>query len=375
MWYNKGVIHMNIPKDWQELLETFEVRGFRALVVGGAVRDFLLGRRVYDLDVATSARPEEVAEILHDDVNLRHAKYGAAKGSFRGISLEVSTFRREVYRGNRRPEVIFVKTFDEEVFRRDFTVNAMGLDLRGALHDPLGGLEDLGHKTLRLIGEKEARFSEDPLRLLRLLRFRSSLGFSIEEETEAAFCKNWPLVKTLSTERTSEELFRLLLGGEVDDTVSWMEERGCFEDLLGATCREGMRRSLGDLPKDGLLRLGGLCLRLGRPFPEVTVPRRRRREKGAIADLVKALPPPGEEGTWLRAHGGFGRELLSWMRRKLPPLEELALTGADLRALGVPEGPEIGCWQKRLHALVDGGEIENRKELLLEVVRLEREDG
>lgn len=375
MWYNKGVIHMNIPKDWQELLETFEERGFCALVVGGAVRDLLLGHQTYDLDVATSARPEEVTEILHDTMNLRHAKYGAAKGSFRGMSLEVSTFRRDVYRGDRHPEVVFLESFEEEVHRRDFTANAMGLDARGLLHDPLGGLEDLRHRTLRLIGEKEARFSEDPLRLLRLVRFQSTLGFSVEEETETAFRKTWHLVKTLSTERISEELFRLLLGSSVDDTVSWMEERGCFDALLGATCREGMRRSLGDLPKDGLLRLGGLCLLLGRPFFDATVPRSRRREKGAMRELVDAAPPPGEEGPWLRRHEGRGRELLSWMGRELPPLEELALTGEDVRRLGVPQGPEIGRWLKRLQTLVDCGEIENKKEALCARVRLEREDG
>lgn len=375
MWYNKAVIHMNIPKDWQELLKKFEERGVDALVVGGGVRDFLLGRQVLDLDVATSARPEEVFEILQEEMNLRHAKYGAAKGSFRGMRLEVSTFRREMYSGSRHPEVVFVKSFEEEVHRRDFTVNAMGIDGAGVLHDPLGGWEDLRNNTLRLIGEKEVRFSEDPLRLLRLVRFQSTHGFFVEEETEEAFLRKWHLVRSLSRERITEELFRLLLGGGVDNTVAWMEERGCFEDLLGPKKRERLPKSLEGLPEDGLLRLGGLCLLLGRPFFDATVPRSRRREKRGICELVEALPPPGEEGPWLRRHEGHGRVLLSWMGRALPIQEEVSLRGEDLRNLGIPEGPEIGFWLKRLACLIDRGEIDNQREALWERVRLEREDG
>ena len=169
-----------VPVEVNEALERLRNRGYEANPVGGCVRDSLLGLHPEDWDICTSARPDETAACFSDcrvlPTGLRHGTVTVLWGK---RSLEITTYRKDGnYSDHRRPdEVSFVSDLQEDLARRDFTVNAMALSPQGDVLDPFGGAEDLKRGLLRCVGEPETRFREDALRILRLLRFASRLDF------------------------------------------------------------------------------------------------------------------------------------------------------------------------------------------------------
>ena len=194
------------------VLETLEAAGHPAYFVGGCVRDALLGRPVHDYDVATSARPEEVTALFPRTVptGIRHGTVTVIQD---GVPCEVTTFRTEAaYSDGRRPDAVsFVDDLASDLARRDFTVNAMAMDLPGRIVDPFGGRADLAAGVLRAVGDPVRRFTEDALRMLRAVRFSAQLEFSVEPATAAAMARCAPLCARLSAERVREELDRTLL--------------------------------------------------------------------------------------------------------------------------------------------------------------------
>lgn len=203
-----------IPAYVREILSSLEAAGYQAYCVGGCVRDSLLGRVPGDWDVTTSALPEETMALFGSSALPTGLKHGTVTVCQLAGRVEVTTFRRDgVYTDHRRPEhVTFTPCLEEDLARRDFTVNAMAADLRGGLHDPFGGQADLKAGILRCVGEPERRFSEDALRILRCLRFASVLGFRIEPETAAALTDCRALLREIAPERIREELTGLLQG-------------------------------------------------------------------------------------------------------------------------------------------------------------------
>ncbi len=205
---------MNIPEPVKRILKALEEHGHEAHCVGGCVRDSLLGREPGDWDVATSALPEETMALFPGraaPTGLRHGTVTIREGT---LSVEVTTFRTDGrYTDRRRPDsVAFTRSLRDDLSRRDFTVNAMGLDLRGTLTDPFGGREDLKNRLLRCVGSPEERFQEDALRILRCLRLAAVLGFDLEEETaqELRACRK--LLRDVAAERIQVELTKLLCG-------------------------------------------------------------------------------------------------------------------------------------------------------------------
>jgi len=191
-----------------------EKSGYEAWCVGGAVRDLLLGREPGDWDVTTNAPPEAVLELFAPHAVPTGLSHGTVTvGGGRGI--EVTTFRRDgEYSDCRHPNhVEFTSSLEEDLSRRDFTVNAIALDLRGEVRDPFGGQADLSAGVLRAVGDPERRFSEDALRIMRGLRFASQLGFAIEPDTSAALRRCAPLLERIAPERVRVELTGLLCGG------------------------------------------------------------------------------------------------------------------------------------------------------------------
>src|SRR5439155_11013204 len=158
-------------------------RGQRLYLVGGSVRDELLGRATHDLDFATSATPDLSRDILaaaHPDALYSVGeKFGTVGAAFDTVNVEVTTFRGETYQaGSRKPDVRYGLTLEDDLARRDFTINAMARDLSTAeLIDPFGGRADLDFRLIRAVGDPVVRFAEDPLRLLRAIRFAAQLGF------------------------------------------------------------------------------------------------------------------------------------------------------------------------------------------------------
>jgi len=205
---------MDIPKNARAVLEGLEAAGHEAWCVGGCVRDALLGRTPEDWDVTTSALPEETMAVFGELAEPTGLKHGTVTVKTPEGPVEVTTFRVDgAYHDHRRPSAVaFTASLEEDLARRDFTVNAMAANLRGELRDPFGGRTDLGRRVLRCVGEPDRRFQEDALRILRGLRFAAALGLEIEPETAAAVRRDRALLGAIAAERVQIEFFKLLTG-------------------------------------------------------------------------------------------------------------------------------------------------------------------
>lgn len=214
-----------IPPNAHYLLDILEEDGYEAYIVGGCVRDSSLGREPNDWDICTSAKPEEVINLLecYDDIEviLTGLKHGTITAHINGENYEITTYRIDgEYSDNRRPDsVIFVDDIVKDLSRRDFTINAMAYNQYGELVDPFGGLVDLALGIIRCVGNPDDRFKEDALRILRALRFASTYGFAIDNETASAIRRNKNLLKNISAERIREELCKMLCGEGVLDIL------------------------------------------------------------------------------------------------------------------------------------------------------------
>jgi len=208
----------SLPLGAAFIIDPLQENGFEAYVVGGCVRDRLLGRVPKDWDICTSASPQQVKEIFGDkrviETGLQHGTVTIVMPD--GL-YEVTTFRVDgTYSDNRHPdEVKFVKSLEEDLARRDFTINAMAYNDRRGLVDPFGGEKDLADGVIRCVGDAAARFHEDGLRLMRALRFASKYGFRIEDGTAEAIHKCSHLLRNIAVERINTELCRLLCGKNV----------------------------------------------------------------------------------------------------------------------------------------------------------------
>lgn len=203
---------IEIPKKAKVILETLHEAGFEAFVVGGCVRDSLLGRSPNDWDVTTSARPEQVKALFRRtiDTGIQH---GTVTVMMDKEGFEVTTYRIDgKYEDCRHPsQVTFTPSLEEDLKRRDFTINAMAYNDREGLVDLFGGLSDLNHKVIRCVGEPRERFGEDALRMLRAVRFSAQLGYQIEEETKKAIGELAGNLKNVSAERIQAELVKLVV--------------------------------------------------------------------------------------------------------------------------------------------------------------------
>ena len=187
--------------------------GFEAYFVGGSVRDRVLGLTVNDVDIATSAMPNQIKEIfkLTIDIGIEH---GTVMVLENGESYEITTFRTEsTYKDFRHPDsVTFVRSLTEDLMRRDFTMNAIAMDIKGNLIDPFGGLNDIDKRIIRAVGKPEERFQEDALRMMRAVRFAAQLDFEIEGNTLLSIHQNAQLLTNIAIERIQVEFEKLLTG-------------------------------------------------------------------------------------------------------------------------------------------------------------------
>ena len=206
-----------LPQPVEYVLERLENAGFAAFAVGGCVRDTLLGRVPGDWDVTTAARPEQVLSLFAGYAIPTGLKHGTVTVRAGEMAIEVTTFRADGdYTDHRRPDTVtFSRRLEDDLCRRDLTVNAMAMDRRGEITDLYGGREDLKAGILRCVGEPERRFQEDALRILRTLRFSAVLGFAIEERTAAALREKAALLTYIAPERIRTEMDKLLCGNHV----------------------------------------------------------------------------------------------------------------------------------------------------------------
>lgn len=208
---------VDIPEYIKSVLKIYNDAGFEAFIVGGAVRDILLEKIPHDYDIASSATPDEGLEILAQkglhtiDMSKKH---GTIIVMSDGNQVEITTYRIDgEYADSRHPDsVLFTRSIDEDVKRRDFTMNALYIDREGNLVDKVGGESDIANRLIRTCGDPDKRFNEDALRILRALRFSANLGFTIESKTSESILKNYRLIGEISKERIASEFVKLLTG-------------------------------------------------------------------------------------------------------------------------------------------------------------------
>lgn len=207
------------------IIEKLEEAGYEAYFVGGAVRDLLIGREIADVDIATSATPIEMKAIFSKtvDVGIEH---GTILILLKGEAYEVTTYRAEsTYSDFRRPdEVRFIRHLKEDLQRRDFTMNSIAMDKNGELIDPFAGRESIQNREIKTVGSSEERFNEDALRMMRALRFKSQLGFLLEEGTYDALKKKAHLLQHVAVERKLVEFNKLLQGDYRVDALTLLQD-------------------------------------------------------------------------------------------------------------------------------------------------------
>jgi putative nucleotidyltransferase with HDIG domain len=223
----------NIPDEVMAIILRLQQAGFQACLAGGCVRDFLLGKKAHDWDVATSALPDQVEQLFPHTVAVGKA-FGIIVVIQNGTPYEVATFRSDgKYSDGRHPENIVFSSLEEDVKRRDFTVNALLYDpVNKILHDYVGGQQDLKQRILRAVGNPLQRFAEDKLRILRAVRFSANLQFMIEPDTWQAICAEAPNINQVSRERIAAELEKMLLGGHSSYAMQLLLDCGLLAILL-----------------------------------------------------------------------------------------------------------------------------------------------
>lgn len=234
---------VKIPEELVKIGGIFRKNGFKAYLVGGAVRDMILGKKGHDYDLATNATPRQVMGIFKKVIPTGIA-HGTVTIHIFGMQIETTTFRTEAdYTDGRHPDSIkFATTIEEDLSRRDFTMNAIAADLEsGELTDPFDGQKDIRNKIIRTVGEPQERFAEDGLRPVRAVRFSGQLGFSIEEKTLAALSEPEVLKKTasISVERFRDEFCKMLLCERPSDSLKLLEKTGILNIFIPefAICR------------------------------------------------------------------------------------------------------------------------------------------
>lgn len=204
-------------------LSKLNTAGFEAFLVGGCVRDLLMGREPGDYDITTAAMPEQVESVFAGERIIETGlKHGTVTVLREGLPLEITTYRRDLaYSDHRHPDAVcFTPRLEDDLARRDFTVNAMAFHPDRGLVDCFGGREDIENRVIRCVGRPERRFDEDALRILRALRFASALGFSVDPATAAAAMARRELLDHVSRERIAVELTKLLCGRDAERVIT-----------------------------------------------------------------------------------------------------------------------------------------------------------
>ena len=277
---------LTIPVNAEKILRVLENQGFEAFIVGGCVRDSILGRRPDDWDITTSARPEQVKALFRRTVDTG-VKHGTVTVLMDKESYEVTTYRIDgEYEDGRHPkEVAFTASLEEDLKRRDFTINAMAYHPDRGLVDLFHGMDDIRAEIIRCVGNPLERFGEDALRILRAVRFSAQLGFSIEAETKTGIEELAPNLKLVSAERIQTELVKLLVSPHPDYFLT-AYETGITRQFLPEfdACMEtgqntphhylsvGMHtlQSLLNIRPDKVLRLTMLLHDIGKPAVKKT---------------------------------------------------------------------------------------------------------
>ena len=219
-------------KEALKLLNQIEEKGYKAYIVGGFVRDYVLGINSKDVDIATSATPKEIMEMFPNSV-LPKEEYGSVTLYLKNERYEITTFRKEIkYINNRKPiEIEYICSLLEDLKRRDFRMNTLCIDKNGKVLDYFDGKKDLENKTINTVGNSFNKFAQDSLRILRAIRFATSLNFKLSDEVKQAIIDNKHLLKTLSYSRKKQELDKIFLDNNARYGINLILELGLDKEL------------------------------------------------------------------------------------------------------------------------------------------------
>lgn len=383
----------NPPEHITQVLRQLNECGHEAYLVGGCVRDAVIGRTVNDWDIATSATPVDVGLIFPKTV-LTGEKFGTVTVVLPECPVEVTTFRSESeYQDGRRPKnVEFVSSLEEDLSRRDFTMNAMAVSLTGELIDIFHGIEDIENRLVRCVGGPNKRFAEDALRMFRVFRFSAQLDFAIEKETMSAIYANVGRAQLISSERIRAELEKTLVSRK-PEVAGEILKVGLLAHFTGAPgyTPEGLER-LELLPAEPEIRWCAFCsvlLRGGLIKSESEFLQNMRLDGKTVRTCARALSItdfPDDRAGLKRLFSVYGIDAVRCAAAVYQlhnnvdvlarcsevirsgecfSLNKLAVTGNDLISLGFKPGYELG---KRLDAILshvlDYPEDNNREHLL-----------
>lgn len=257
---NTKTIHL--PNEISLAINTLTQKGFKAYLVGGAVRDFIVGNPVSDFDITTDATPEEI-HLIFDKCIDTGISHGTVTVIINHTNIEITTFRKDGdYTDHRRPDsVSYSKYLEEDLSRRDFTVNALAYNPKSGIIDMFSGEEDIINKILKCVGDAQRRFEEDALRMLRLIRFSSKLGFDVEKSTLSALIKKEKLIEYVSKERIREEIVKTILS-DYPEKLFIFKESKILDYIFGISffkkINESIIINMKNLPKSHTVRLAYL---------------------------------------------------------------------------------------------------------------------
>lgn len=385
---------ISIPAYAACVLKRLESFGHEAYVVGGCVRDTLLGKTPKDWDITTSCTPEETMKALE---GIHVIETGIQHGTVTAVvdrePVEITTFRIDgAYTDHRRPDqVLFTRNLTEDLARRDFTINAMAYAPSQGLIDPFGGEADLQNGLIRCVGTPEKRFEEDALRIMRAVRFSAVLGFEIAPDTVAAMRKRMQQLSFVSAERICAELSKLICANYADKTLSSYGE--ILEQVLPAVPRPYPK--VGGVPPQLVLRLAVFFSRIEAEAAQKLLVDLRFDNTTCktvctllqniklelfpnLISIRKALSVLGEPilTQLITIRTAIGEDLSmqkSLLQKVLEQgdcysIRQLAVNGVELGGLGF-KGPEIGGMLTYLLNMVMEEKLENQKDILLRAAK------
>mgnify|MGYP004486180385 FL=1 len=347
-----------MEKNIKKILETLENEGYQAYLVGGYVRDYLLGVTSFDVDIATDALPKDIHRIFNSSKN----NYGSVNIKIDKLNVDITTFRKDLNYVNRRPsKVVYINNLKDDLERRDFTINAICMNKDGKIIDLLNGCKDLDRRTIKMIGDIDVKLKEDPLRIMRAIRFACILDFKIEDELYEKIKEYSYLVGDLSKERIKNELDKILISKNYKYGLELMKDTRISE-VLGI--------NYDDINYvDDLLGMWAQVKVLNIPFTNV--------EKGNIIKITEVLDFGKIDNEILYKYGLYisrvaGKILnikttkISKMYNKLPikSREDIDISSKEISSI-VGVGEVIGDTYKIIEKEILNYRLKNKKSEIL----------
>ncbi|WP_341636306.1 CCA tRNA nucleotidyltransferase [Staphylococcus casei] len=385
------------------ILKHLQAHQFEAFFVGGSVRDYIMDKEIHDIDITTSATPDEIEAIFDKTIPIGR-DHGTINVVYNNDQYEVTTFRAEgEYDDHRRPnEVFFVRDLYEDVKRRDFTMNAIAMDIDYQIHDYFEGQKDIENRIIRTVGKADERFNEDALRIIRGLRFQSQLGFSLEKETYEGMHAHIADIAHLSIERIIVELKKLTLGRYVAQSFSNLKDFEAFK-YIPFFKEYDISRFMIEVPLP--FEMFVALLKVQQPaidgkLAALKISNNDKRRIHRLEQLVRYMPQVHDKDALKLFVYDYGKEdilqVLTYLDvinhndivtispliintitineviQQLPIIsrKELNINGKDLiQEMDVPSGAWVKIALRQIECAVVSGDVKNIKEDLIEWVK------